>query len=113
MILELPEAAPWKTWKIAGPMEKGLWKHWPEPVEDVEMKPEPTEDVVMKSEPGSEEWVGLYHNNDSYLRTVMRGGCKEFSLRRFVNGPEVLKIVFSCRQWIDLALHIGEHHKRA
>ena len=62
MILELPEAAPWKTWKIAGPMEKGLWKHWPEPVEDVEMKPEPTEDVVMKSESGSEEWVGLYHN---------------------------------------------------
>ena len=43
-------------------MEKGLWKHWPEPVEDVEMKPEPTEDVVMKSESGSEEWVGLYHN---------------------------------------------------
>ena len=43
-------------------MEKGLWKHWPEPVEDVEMKPEPTEDVVMKSEPGSEECVGLYHN---------------------------------------------------
>ena len=33
----------------------------------------------------------------------MRGGCKEFSLRRFVlNGPEVLKIVFSCRQWIDI-----------
>ena len=28
---------------------------------------------------------------------------KEFSLRRFVlNGPEVLKIVFSCRQWIDI-----------
>ena len=62
-ILELPEAAPPGILeKIAGPMEKGLWKHWPEPVEDVEMKPEPTEDVVMKSEPGSEEWVGLYHN---------------------------------------------------
>ena len=33
----------------------------------------------------------------------MRGGCKEFSLRRFVlNGPEVLKIKFSYRQWTDI-----------
>ena len=31
------------------------------------------------------------------------GGCKDFFLRRFVlSGPEVLKIVFSGRQWIDI-----------
>ena len=33
----------------------------------------------------------------------MRGGCKDFFLRRFVlSGPEVLKIEFSYRQWIDI-----------
>ena len=31
------------------------------------------------------------------------GGCKDFFLRRFVlSGPEVLKIEFSYRQWIDI-----------
>ena len=47
---------------------------------------------------------------DINLRTV--GGCKEFSLHHFVfSGPEVLKITFSYRQWIDIRTYIRKNQK--
>ena len=61
--------------------------------------------LVKKSSKSADSWFSEESASyeDSNLWTVMREGTWRFSLCHFVlSGPEVLKITFSYRQWIDI-----------